>query len=552
MSLIKNWNLVSTTLLIFLAIWIFFCFWFPLTDTDIWWHLAAAKWMWIHHAFPYHDPFCFSSQNVPWINLHWGFQLITGLTFFCGGAFALILFKCLMMTFSMGLLLWPHWNKSTAYLLFPLTLLGTFLIRYFIDVRPLLITLFFLSAQYALIQFNFRGKIKSEVWLVLPLVIGLANVQGLFYLGSFLITILIGAEFYKRNWQHEQKKSLLFIVGLSWVCPILNPYGWQGIKLPFLLWHRIEPLSQNIFSDQIAENEPWIHYLKANPSQLLPWLLFISAVLYVTVKNFRRTSLGPMIIFLAFTLLGFMAIRNLPLVVLAGIMLMGQGSDFVHNKLMLAQSHLIKKYFASFSLALVFIISSSLTIFQAWEYEIPNKLESPFRFPSSAVQFLKTHPLDGQMFNELRYGGYVDYYLYPNQGAFIDGRMILHTSDFFEEYLAAVDHPEKFSDYRVKYGISFVMLPISEKSRFVSLCQYLLYHEKWQFGFCDGASVILIAPELPVTWALPLHSKVLEQFVNQEIENRFGSNLKLERIARKNVEDLLLNENEINKISHIP
>ena len=47
---------------------------FPLTDTDVWWHLASAR-NYLEHGLAQDDPFCWTPSRSPWINVHLYFQL---------------------------------------------------------------------------------------------------------------------------------------------------------------------------------------------------------------------------------------------------------------------------------------------------------------------------------------------------------------------------------------------------------------------------------------------------------------------------------------------
>ena len=49
---------------------------FPITNTDIWWHLTTAREMLTQKSILYFDPFSYTLNNPEWINLHWIFQLI--------------------------------------------------------------------------------------------------------------------------------------------------------------------------------------------------------------------------------------------------------------------------------------------------------------------------------------------------------------------------------------------------------------------------------------------------------------------------------------------
>ena len=47
----------------------------PIADGDIYWHVAAGRWMFEHRALLRVDPFTVSAAGRAWIDVHWLFQL---------------------------------------------------------------------------------------------------------------------------------------------------------------------------------------------------------------------------------------------------------------------------------------------------------------------------------------------------------------------------------------------------------------------------------------------------------------------------------------------
>ena len=46
---------------------------------DVWWHLATGAWILAHHAIPWTNPFGPAAGSTLWINLEWGWDVLTGL-----------------------------------------------------------------------------------------------------------------------------------------------------------------------------------------------------------------------------------------------------------------------------------------------------------------------------------------------------------------------------------------------------------------------------------------------------------------------------------------
>ncbi len=535
-----------------LGLWVFAALWYPLTDTDIWWHLAAADWMVAHKAVPRVDPFAVSSLGKPWIDLHWGFQLLCRGLWSLGGAAALVAGKVLAVAAAVLLALRPHLRHDNAWFLLPLAAFGVHHVRWFVDVRPLAVTLLGLSVLYLATLAHLRGSFARPYLVLLPVQILLANMQGLYPLGAVLVTAL-----WAGAWRDRRRGAAgavgtdgaegtdrvtvpsLLPLGMTclglWLAGFCTPYGLRGFLLPLTLLARITPLPGNVFSSEIAENQP-LHALLRDPAEALPYALFLGAVLWTFLRA-RPVSTGHALLFAGFGLLGALAQRNLPLALLAGLMAAGRNLE-TRAATGQEQAGRASPWLASL-LLLAIAAAYGPGIRRAWLYELPGSLETPFRFPSGAADFLEAHPLPGPIFNELRFGGYLAYRLYPETLPFVDGRMILRDADFYREFLAVVDYPERFGGYARRHDFTHALLPIGEDGRFRPLASHLLGREGWRLLYCDGAAALLAPPPVAGGLALSLDAIDAGHPVLRALEDRYGANPRLAAIARRNLEAFL-------------
>jgi hypothetical protein len=447
------------------------------------------------------------------------------------------------------LALWSHLRRDNAWFLLPLAAFGIHQVRWFVDVRPLAVTLLGLSVLYLATRAHLRGSLARPYLVLLPVQILLANMQGLYPLGAVLVTALWAGAWWDRrrgasradgtDGADRVRVPSLLPLGLAclglWLAGFCTPYGLRGFLLPLALLARITPLPGNVFSSEIAENQP-LHVLLRDPAEALPYAIFFGAVLW-TFLQARPISTGHALLFAGFGLLGALAQRNLPLALLAGLMAAGRNLE-VRAGTGERPAGRASPWLAAL-LLLAIAAAYGPGIRRAWLYELPGSLETPFRFPSGAADFLEDHPLPGPIFNELRFGGYLAYRLYPETLPFVDGRMILRDADFYREFLSVVDFPERFGGYARRHGFTHALLPIGEDARFRPLASRLLGAEGWRLLYCDGAAALLALPSAAGSLALSLDAIDADHPVLRALDDRYGSNPRLAAIARRNLEEFL-------------
>jgi hypothetical protein len=160
---------------------------FPLKDADFYWHLRTGDLIRESGKVPRTDPFTFTRVDVPWIDLHWLFQIAISWVYEHGGIVALNLAKCVVTSVALLVLVtarrrdWPVWVMVLAWLPALLVLAGR------MYVRPETLTLLYLSIFLAVIS---RWDRFPRLALLLPFVqVAWVNSHGLFVLGPILLTL---------------------------------------------------------------------------------------------------------------------------------------------------------------------------------------------------------------------------------------------------------------------------------------------------------------------------------------------------------------------------
>ncbi|MFH1186473.1 MAG: hypothetical protein V1755_15795 [Chloroflexota bacterium] len=85
----------------------------------------------------------------------------------------------------------------------------------------------------------------------------------------------------------------------------------------------------------------------------------------------------------------------------------------------------------------------------------------PSLFPVQAADWLQHHPIEGNMFNEINWGGYLLYRLWPEQRVFIDSQSDFYGEEFTRRYEEAVLARGDWQAYLGAHDVKWAVIPAS-------------------------------------------------------------------------------------------
>ena len=246
---------------------------FPQKDFDLWFHLRTGQLVRQTWQLPHKDIYTYSVPNSPYIDLHWGFEVLSSWLFERGGMRTLNLAKCGVTCLGLLLLItarrrsWPVWAGVLAWL--P----ALFLLGGRMYVRPE--TLTFLCLAIFLAVLSRWDRHPRLAFLLVPTQALWVNVQGLFVLGPILLGMgLVDAAWETirdRQREDSERKRWWKTVGIASVLTIAaclaNPYGLEGALFPIQL---AGTMANPIFHKTIAELTPIPEFISRHGLSALP------------------------------------------------------------------------------------------------------------------------------------------------------------------------------------------------------------------------------------------------------------------------------------------
>lgn len=283
---------------LFAALIALFCL-FPLRNNDLWWHLAAGRWMVANHAFPGNDPFSFTHFKAPWIDNEWLSEIVFYGVWIAGGNSALLVFRAFLF-FALLMVLKTFFSQArTPSSFLPAAASGVALSYGWWELRPSVFSILGMIGLCCLLERMRRRKVSP--YLIPLLFVFWCNLHPGFLLGILLLVgtvVLLWMEplFGGTPWTGlpRLKLTLTWTAVLSIAATFFNPYGWR------------------VYEQQvsIASNHAYRQILDEWAPPGVAFTLFAGSILlWFLLLRFRKTSLVSLAPLFLTAALSFSAVR---------------------------------------------------------------------------------------------------------------------------------------------------------------------------------------------------------------------------------------------------
>ncbi|HVP55670.1 MAG TPA: hypothetical protein VMU45_11800 [Candidatus Eisenbacteria bacterium] len=445
-------------------------------DNDVWWHLAAGKWILQHSAVPRTDPFSAYGADKWWAAYSWGFELPAAWLFTHFGLIGLLFLHGLLVTtvivavHRLIVAIVPDFTLSVL-----LTLAAAVAMNGLFTPRPWLLTiLFFVVELHLVLQVRESGNYRRLLWL--PLIFcAWANVHAQFVYGLFLL-FLAAAEAWWLIWKSSadpvkrKARAWWTLTALSCLAATLvNPYFAGIYKVAYQLG--TQPRVLNL----ISELGPVLF------RSFSDYLLLVIGLLAVATLAWRRdTQPFPWVLLLWATLCSFRSRRDIWMLAVVGAATIAAGLrehatvKFQHSKL--------QSCFITIGVVLVTVASCWI----AGVSSVRLETESASKFPAAAVDFIKQKRLPGPLFNDYNWGGYLIWSL-PELPVSMDGRAALHGTPRIER---SVDTWDAKHDWNSDLELQNAQLIIGSLD--APLCAVLRGDARYELAYEDKIASVFV------------------------------------------------------------
>jgi hypothetical protein len=452
-------------------------------DGDLPRHLLTGRTILETRSVPRAEPFAYPYEGRAYVSHEWLADVILYLIQNTLGLAGLVLFAAILLASTFALIY--SYASSRFDVRLPVLLLvlwGAGVSSLNWVVRPHLISMCLLALWLVWTDKMACGE-KFPIWAFFVTMILWSNLHGEFIAGM-LVTLAYTAGwtieylFNRVNTDLKTGARLWSVLVASGIASLINPATYHPYVT--ILGFVNNPYLMSRMSESNPPNFSQSGFL------ILLGLLILSILLLAL--NPKRISTGRAFLLVGFSAMSLMAARNLHLYgVVAPFVLAETVYDLTSSKVVRAVESVLKNIEGQIKSALWPII----TVFLFGALIFGSKAKNiysfdPTFFPVDAVNWLEKHPQDGRMFNDLNWGGYLAWRLWPAQKVFADS-MADVTGEMTRQYETALTVEDGWEDVLDSYAVAWVILPqdapLTKK----------LHEAGWSVLYEDALAIILRA-----------------------------------------------------------
>jgi len=371
--------------------------------------------------------YSYTYPNYPVVNHHWGSGVLFFLIQKAFGFSGLHVFFIALNLLTFLILFSITQRRAGILFALPVSLLVIPLLSERYEIRPEVLSYFF-AALFFYLLWRYRENRLKEKWLfALPvLIIFWVNTHIYFFFGP----VFIAAFLLEQVIRTKKIKALGLILFLSILACFVNPYGAQGIIYPFAIWGN--------YGYRLIENQSIVFLEKLNiinnPNFLtfkIVFSLLVLSFILMLFKNWRRFSLINLFLATGFSVMAWLALRNLTIFGFFALPIIA-----INFKTAFPNKTRFNYSLKSLSLTALITFIFLTALFTNSQYYSAYKNGFGLGLvdgTSAAAHFFQEEKIAGPIFNNYDIGGYLIYHLYPHEKVFVDNRPEAYPASFFKE-----------------------------------------------------------------------------------------------------------------------
>ncbi len=437
----------------------------------------------------YTNFYSYTYPEFPFVNHHW----LGGVIFYITGLFGsfygihLLFIIVSLSAFLIFFTISKKYSNIAVSSIIALLIIPVIAYRY--EIRPEVFSYLFAGIYYLILKRFLEGKLKMK-WLFSLVLLQLIWVNthiyffiGFLVLGAFWIEAVVRGVLRRERGVIGGIREMTILGGGLGLVSLLNPHGLNGLIYPFQILgnygYRVLENQSIFFLENIIE-VPAVLYFK------ITLTILIMSWVYAIYRFFRykqELSIANLVLSIGLSYLALTQVRNFAIfgffaLIIISINLRALKLDM--NKYFL---------FPALGVLVIFILVINP---KYWEARVFGLGLAP-EIEKGAEFFVKEN-IKGPVFNNYDIGGYLIYYLFPEEKVFVDNRPEGYPVQFFTETYVPMQESDELWEAKLKeYNFNSIFFYRQDLTPWAQ--HFLLSRIKdpnWAAVFVDNYNIIFL------------------------------------------------------------
>jgi hypothetical protein len=461
------------------------------SDGDMARHIRLGEVILDQRALPRTDLFSHTMGGKPFIAFEWGSEVLYALAYRAAGLVGVVTLAGLTLALAYALvarfLVRRGGDPLLAYLV---SMAAAVLSAAHWLARPHLFTML---AVVILLELMVRRERK--LWPYVPFFVIWANLHGGFFYGCITLVLFAMGELAegwlvlgvaRREW-FARARHHMAAAGLGLLVSLINPSGWHLLAhvAGFFGNSAILALTQEFMS-------PDFHTVNGKI-----FLAVLLGVIGSLALSRRRPPLPTLFILLVNVAFALISQRNIELFALVALPLVALHLDPEWRALPVlqrAKEVFQREHEGAYSgiaagVAAVLLVALTLAGGRVAGLDVIPARFDPKVFPVAAVAKARVERLQGRMYNNFIWGGYL-VHEWPEQRIFIDGATDFYGEELFKDYIRVNGLDPGWREILDRWKVNMALIPPASR-----LAHELVRDREWRIWYCDSTATILLPPD---------------------------------------------------------
>jgi hypothetical protein len=461
------------------------------SDGDTARHLRLGEMILQQGGLPRTDTFSFTMAGKPFIAFEWGSEAVFALAYRAAGLPGVAVLAGLVLALTYALVARFLIRRG-----------GDPLLAYFVSMSAAVLSaahwlarphLFTMLAVVLLLELLERPG-RPRLWPYFVLFVVWANLHGGFFFGCITIGIYLAGELLE-GWLAEGDRRAEWLgrarhhagaLGLGLAASLVNPNGWRNLA------HVAGFFGNSAILRQTQEfMSPDFHTINGKL-----FLLMLLAVVATFAVTRRRPTMPVLLLVLANIAFSLISQRNIELFALVAVPLLALTYDAEWRALpalrrakeVFQREHEGMHGGVAAAICALLLVGVALAGGRVAGVEVVPDRYDPKAFPVAAVAEGRRAGLQGRMFNNFIWGGYL-LQAWPEQRVFIDGGTDHYGESLFNQYIQVWNLEPGWRDVLAQWKIELAL--VQPQSR---LAEELIRDQGWRVWYCDSTAALLRSP----------------------------------------------------------